>query len=239
MLNENDIWTLGLVLGFLPLIPAYIRAEGENKKLKEANQDNQSFVWGYTFSFWNYWSGALISISFILIYLFGLIRRQYEGEVFWLILFASVSCALGHQAAQRKRWALILLTVCSWNIVYFAINYFYLKKRWSELEPLSDEKSEYGIGSMAFKTGLHALTLIKKAKLGVLREYYERLEFSQRLMIATGFLWVIISFLYFLSFDKFDTDSEQIRAIYIMFVPPLIPMALRFIYLREKKRGKK
>ena len=169
-----------------------------------------------------------MSLALFVIGAFVLGEIRYRAEDFAILILATcaVSIWVSLYAIRRRRWALVTLTVLSVSIWYWVINFFYLKNRWQELapkEPVGDPVETDDRQSEA-------------SWIATLVERYNNLDIYQRLSISGGAVWVVVSFLYFIAFDEFDTSRERSSALFLMFVPPLLALTLRTLYLREIKR---
>lgn len=200
----------------------------KNDELLRSDPDAKPFVWGYTFVYALLWSSVSLALFVIGAFVLGEIRYRAEDFAILILATCAVSIWVSVYAIRRRRWALVTLTVLSASIWYWVINFFYLKNRWQELDPkehvgepgeIEDRQSE----ASWFSTFV---------------ERYNNFDIYQRLSMSGGAVWVVVSFLYFIAFDEFDTSRERSSAMFLMFVPPLLVFTLRTLYLREIKRVK-
>jgi hypothetical protein len=115
-----------LVLFFIVLAVAFVL----NWKLVACEPSSRPFRWGYFFAIYDcrIISAALVANRVIE---HGPTNRAIEiGVAAWLLIVA-LTC---YPTLKRYRWGWVLGTVLSLNVVIWIVNYFYGKRRWSELK---------------------------------------------------------------------------------------------------------
>jgi hypothetical protein len=106
------------VLFFWPVLPALAL----NRRFLRQQPGKRSFRWGYYFSLQALLGGVALGLLL-------------EAGAATALVCAAIYALLAWQFAQRKRWAWIALTILSFNPPAWIVNFFYLRKRWSEAAP--------------------------------------------------------------------------------------------------------
>lgn len=132
-----------------------------------------------------------------------------------IISLLAVLLASAHQALARRKWALILTTLLSLNILWYVINIFYLKHRWHEL---SEEAALHRGGlSQHISGGTDALGV------GGLSRDWRKVLFA----IAT---WIIAVFIYVVIFKPYGNHLRSDDYIHIILTAFLPSGAVIFLY---------
>ena len=136
-----------------------------------------------------------------------------EGDI-GLYLFGvaalAISAAIAYFSVQRSRWALILSTILSINLLWMFINIFYLKNRWSEF------RSETS-------SAPNAPTV----------ERLKALPRDMRVAIFTAIAWGVCVPSYVFLFEPYGSymrDDDTLHMFGVIFLPILIGLGLFFIY---------
>ena len=227
-MSLSDLQIASFVIGLLCLLLAWPIGVFENQRLRDSHPESKPFAWGYTFSYAILLSAIVLGLFVLISFLGGEIRYRAENYAVLELVGCLLSGWISFYAIRRRRWALVVVTILSLSIWYWVINFFYLRNRWEELAPSNQESLNNVL--KATSKGSHWIS--------ALRERYAQLDVYQRLSISGGTVWIVVSFLYFISFDEFDTSRERSSAMFLMFVPPLLALTLRTLYLRETKRAK-
>mgnify|MGYP007079515434 CR=1 FL=1 len=164
------------------------------------------FKWGY-FVIYN------SLINNILIFGFLLWAGIDEGDI-GLFLFGvaalGTSAAIAYFSVQRSRWALILSTILSINLLWMFINIFYLKNRWSEF------RSETSSAASAQTV-----------------ERLKALPRDMRVAIFTAIAWGVCVPSYVFLFEPYGSymrDDDTFHMLGVIFLPTLIGLGLFLIY---------
>jgi hypothetical protein len=187
-------------------VPSLILALWHGSIWENRHPEKLGFKWGY-FVIYN----SLINN----ILLFGLFLWAgiVEGDI-GLYLFGvaalAISAAIAYFSVQRSRWALILSTILSINLLWMFINIFYLKNRWSEF------RSETS-------SAPNAPTV----------ERLKALPRDMRVAIFTAIAWGVCVPSYVFLFEPYGSymrDDDTLHMFGVIFLPILIGLGLFFIY---------
>ena len=197
-------------LGFIVLaavgVPSLILALWHGSIWQNKNPEKLGFKWGY-FVIYN----ALINnilLSGVLLW-----AGIDEGDI-GLFLFGvtalATSAAISYFSVQRNRWALILSTILSINLLWMFINIFYLKNRWPEF------RSETSSAAAA-PTG----------------ERLKALPRDLRVAIFAAIAWGVCVPSYVFLFEPYGSymrDDDTLHMLGVIFLPMLVGLGLFFIY---------
>jgi NADPH:quinone reductase-like Zn-dependent oxidoreductase len=106
---------IAIGVSIVPIIAALFL----NRRFQRRNPGKRPYRWGYYFGILSFIGG--IGLGFML-----------ESGVTAVIVCGVIYAVLAWFFARRHHWAWITLTVLSFNPVAWIINFFYLRKRWSE-----------------------------------------------------------------------------------------------------------
>ena len=91
-----------------------------NKRLHVKQPNARPFMWGY-------WLGLGCFLAPVLM------TAQTDGSISFFLTAALLYVPIGVFVILRHRWALIAITILSFNPIIWVANIFYIKNRWSEM----------------------------------------------------------------------------------------------------------
>jgi hypothetical protein len=222
MFSELEIASFAAtaVITLVPLLIALAlgkKWDDENKSLK------LGFKWGYFFILFTLLGNGLLLFV-------GGVLALYEGEFSVALFFAGTAALLVISAAnalQRRRWALVLTTLLSFNVLWIFINLFYLRNRWSELAAERAERLE---------AAGHTVNNVWGAGMTIAVEQgIKKLSKSWRLAIFGGVAWVLAVAVFVFLFEPYGSymrDDDMMHMLSVMFMPTSLALGLYWIYDR-------
>lgn len=187
-------------------IPSLILALWHGSIWENKHPEKLGFKWGY-FVIYN----ALINN--ILIFGFLSYAGIDEGDI-GLFLFGVAalvaSATIAYFSVQRRRWAIILSTILSINLLWMFINIFYLKNRWAE-----------------FRSETSSTTTAPKV------ESIKALPRDMRVAIFAAIAWSVCVPSYVFLFGPYGSymrDDDMLHMFGVIFIPVLVGLGLFFIY---------
>ena len=130
----SEIEIAGLVAFGVAIISLSIAFE-KGAKWEKNNPDKLGFKWGYFFIFNTLLGHGLLLASLLLAFLFLGLGAIDEGRADELLIVGTLFAALifiSTKALKRRKWALVLLTLLSLNLLLIMINIIYLRNRCAE-----------------------------------------------------------------------------------------------------------
>ena len=128
-LGMPELITLTIIL---VLILGHIRLAGWlNKRLHVKQPNARPFRWGYWLGL-----GCFMAPFFML--------AQTAGSISIFFVTALLYVPIGVFVLLRHRWALIVITVISFNPIIWVANIFYIINRWSEMKAPSQIQPSMG-----------------------------------------------------------------------------------------------
>lgn len=126
---QDIIWLYIFVAAIVSIVVALVL----EKRLKARTPATRPYRWGYYFG-----CMGVACAPFVPIFALGVLATGSSGQwgqcgefTFYMVYFA-VQGACGWFIIRRKRWAWVVGTILSFNIVAWCINYIYARRRWGE-----------------------------------------------------------------------------------------------------------
>lgn len=181
------------------------------RRWEEKNLGKLGFKWGYFFII----NTALNNILLLSLAIYASLRYDEIGMLILTIALLAALLVSTHQALARRKWALILTTLLSFNILWYVINIFYLKHRWHEI---SEEVAvhEGGLGEH-ISGGNDALDVC-----GLSRDW-------RKVLFAIS-TWIIAVFIYVVIFKPYGHHLRADDYSHIMLTAFLPSGAVMFLY---------
>ncbi|MFT5742305.1 MAG: hypothetical protein ACI86S_000363 [Paracoccaceae bacterium] len=220
MFSELEIagYSAMAVIAVVSLVFAMVKG----RKWENQNPSKLGFMWGYFFILSTLLGNGLLFLAVLFATL---------GEGRAVLLFAGfvallVICAT--KALQRRRWALVLTTLLSFNVVWIIINFSYLRNRWSEFEEERAERLE-AEGHAVSSAGDGGMTIVVERGI-------KKLSKSWRLAIFGAVAWVLaVAVLVFLfePYGSYMPNDDMVHMLFVMlFMPTSSALGLYWIYER-------
>ncbi len=208
LMNTGAVYYGVAVACFLASIIACFKL---GRRWEENNPGKLGFKWGYFFII----NTALINTLIFSLAIYATLRYGEFGMFILMIALLAGLLASAHQALARRKWALILTTLLSFNIIWYIINTFYLKHRWQEI---SEEVAvqEGGLGHY-ISGGNDALGI------GGLSRDWRKVLFA----VTT---WIIAVFIYVVIFKPYGYHLRADDYSHIMLIAFLPSGAVIFLY---------
>lgn len=133
MNHSGDWFVAGLII--VPVVIAVALAFPLESKRRNRSPGTLPYKWGY------YWGVHCICFwfgSFLSIFLFDLTKPWSIQDKILAVGFVGIGAALaapGYFVVKRRKWAWVVTTILSMNVVCWVVNWLYAKHRWSELNP--------------------------------------------------------------------------------------------------------
>lgn len=119
-------WITILILAII-LIISIMLATSKNKKCQK--QGERPFVWGYLQGY----AAIITAILALSVNVLFLTMGIVDGEMWAYATYAFIMGFLGYLVIQRNRWAFLIKTFLSGNLILWVINGIYLYNRWHEM----------------------------------------------------------------------------------------------------------
>jgi uncharacterized membrane protein len=137
-MDDNGDWAVRFFLAGLIIVPvviAFALAFPLESKRRKKSPGTLPYKWGYYWGvYWIcFWSGGFLSI-----FLFDLTKPWSIQDKILAVGFVGIGAALaapGYFVVKRRKWAWVVTTILSMNVVCWVVNWLYAKHRWSELNP--------------------------------------------------------------------------------------------------------
>lgn len=199
----NELYLSVLTFGTIfSLMAALWHGEVWEKK----NPEKLGFRWGY-FVIYNSLFNNILLFGFLA--LSGFFEKEHGFLIFGISGLAG-SGALAYYSVLRKRPALIISTVFSFNPIWMAINIFYLRSRWPEFRA---------------ESSIEGSSLV-----------FERLRLFPRdvriaLFLAVAWVVCVPSFVYlFEPYGRYMRDDDLTHMIGVIMIPIAVGLGLFFLF---------
>lgn len=132
-MSADDITSLSYLYIFLAVLGSIFAAKPLEKRLKARIPATRPYRWGFYVGCMGV-ACAPLALLMALATLMSELRGSYgaAGECATYTLFFTIHTISGWFVIQRKRWAWVVSTIFSFNIVAWIINYIYGRNRWGE-----------------------------------------------------------------------------------------------------------
>jgi hypothetical protein len=110
-----------MIMIFVVIILPILLAVWLNKRLHVKQPNARPFIWGYWLGF-----GCFLAPLFAM--------AQNDGSISFSLIAALLYVTIGVFVISRHRWALIAITIFSFNPIIWIANIFYIRNRWSEMK---------------------------------------------------------------------------------------------------------
>lgn len=221
MFSELEIagYAATAVIAVVSLIFALV----QGGKWEQQNTGKLGFKWGYFFILSTLLGNGLL---FLVLLFVTLDEGDEEAALFVAgILALLVTCAI--KALQRRRWALVLTTLLSFNVLWIFINFFYLRNRWSEFVEERRERLEAAGHSMGGGNEVGAGVGVERG--------IRKLSKSWRLAIFGAAAWVLgvaVFVFLFQPYGRYMRDDDMLHMLSVMFMPTVLALGLYWVYER-------
>lgn len=223
--SELLIFIVGLIVIFASLAFSLI----EGVFWQKQNPGKLGFKWGYFFIVNTLLGNGLF---FAVLFFYNMRNGYGGGEMFIAALFLLTFLFCAIKALQRQRWALVLTTLLSFNILLFVVNFFYLRNRWPEFvaektEQLEAQGINLGDGGEA-SIGGEFVKIIQH-----LSNRWRQLQKNWRLATFGAGVWVLgvaVFVFFFQPYGGYMSDDEALDMLTIMFVPSVLALGLYWVY---------
>lgn len=200
-MEDSSIVSL-IVVGFWSCVFAFWHGSIWEKN----HPDKLGFKWGYFLIYSMLISGVCGSVYFTWI---GIDEVEVGLLIMGIVLFV-MSFGIAYFCFGRQRWALIILTLLSFNPIVILINLIYLKNRWSEFQ--SESSIEFNGPSMGnFKI------MTRDVRIAI--------------FIAIAWVFCVPSFVFlFRPYGSYMREADMSHMIGVVLLPAAMGLALFFIY---------
>jgi hypothetical protein len=132
-MNADDITSLSYLYIFVAIIASIFVALALEKRLKARTPASRPYRWGFYVGSMGVACAPIALLTILGMVLAGMNSRwEAFGEFLAWTVFFAVHTVSGWFVIQRKRWAWVVTTICSFNIFTWIINYIYGRNRWGE-----------------------------------------------------------------------------------------------------------
>src|ERR1035437_1896021 len=132
-MNPDTIQSLLYLYGFVAVVPSICIASSLEKRLKARPPATRPYQWGFYTGCMGVACGPLAVLTTLGMAVAGINGRwETFGLFLALTMWLALSAVSGWFIIQRKRWAWVLGTILSCNILVWIINYIYGRNRWGE-----------------------------------------------------------------------------------------------------------
>lgn len=218
---SSDAEVAGYAAAIAIAVGSLVIAAIDGAHWEKNNPGKLGFKWGYFFIFSTMLGNGL---AFLVSLLSALDHGHGEKALFFAgMVVAVVFCAI--VALQRRKWALVLTTLLSLNILYIVINFFYLRNRWSEFTAEHAERVEarglLGSDGGEFVAG-------STVERGV-----KQLSKRWRLALFCSAAWVLAVALFVFLFQPYGSymrNDDMLHMLSVMFMPTVLALGLYWAY---------
>jgi len=133
----------------------------------------RSYRWGYYLGCVAM-SGAPVAMLALCSLMFGASVEDY-GFLLTIACFFGLHAVCGWFVVQRQRWAWVLGTLASFNVILMMINFAYGRKRWVEFAGISNANTGGQDGEDGYHLLHHATMLEADGKVQAALELYQRI----------------------------------------------------------------
>lgn len=121
-MNDAENFKSFTILFAILMIPVSLVLEWRRRK---RDPSGLRFAWGY-------WQGLTASSGIIITLLFLLGDAPHSEEGYLLAIFFFSLGLVGVFMLKRQKWAWIIGTILTFNPLMWIINWFYIRKRWTQ-----------------------------------------------------------------------------------------------------------
>ena len=214
----GDFRWIGYVVVVAIALLSLFFAFSKGEKWWQKNPSKLGFKWGYFYIVNTTIGNGLIAFVIALLgFADGDLRTIITG-----VTALGILSIIHRQAIQRRRWALILTTILSLNLLWMIINIFYLRNRWPEFRAESAERNP----RMSRQSGIGVNQVKRDA--GTIPQTW-------RIAIFAALSWVLAVGVFVVLFSPYGSymrDDDMMHMIYVMFLPSGVGMGLYWAYER-------
>ena len=215
-------------VGVMVIFGALAFSIHEGRLWQEQNPGKLGFKWGYFFIF-----STLVGNSLLFPTLFSFYYGDDAGGgalLYVVHILLMVLCAI--KALQRKRWALVLTTLISFNILLFGVNFFYLRNRWSEF--VAEQTEQLEAQGINLGDGVEASVIGEfEEKIHNLSNSWRQMQKQWRLATFGAGVWVLgvaVFVFFFQPYGGYVSNDEVMDMLTIMFIPSALALGLYWVY---------
>ena len=130
---NNPMELLFFVYGVAAIVGSIFAAGALERRLKLRSSASRPYRWGFYFGCMGLASAPLALVGILAMVEAGIKQTpQQFGFCLAYTLFFSLQAVCGWFIAQRKRWAWVLGSLFTFNIILWVIHYAYASRRWEE-----------------------------------------------------------------------------------------------------------
>jgi hypothetical protein len=165
-MNADYITSFSYLYLFVAIVVSIFVAEVLEKRLKARTPATRPYRWGFYFGCMGVACVPLVPIFALGAWGAGTKGQFGEcGEFLFYLAWSVIGAVSGWFVIQRKRWAWVVCTIFSCNIILWIPNYIYGRKRWGEFvgEPYARAEEDKGYELLADATKLEAQGRVQEA----------------------------------------------------------------------------
>ena len=133
-----------LMLGTIIVIGAsLVYAMNKNDEEIRHHPDRKSYTWGYFFGMFGLIANITVLVLITLLTVLDVmgypaIQWPYEMTYIQGTILGAIGAVAHYHTIKRNKVAFIIATVTTLSIIVVIFNFFYIKNRWNELEPIAE-----------------------------------------------------------------------------------------------------